>query len=133
MLFLLAALTAIFTCSCHPGDAGKAVLLPTGGDAVSPYLTMDEKGVPVLCWTEKMEGDSVYSLKFAWYEADRRAFGAAITVPGSGGAQTAAESMNKVAFKSDGSVVAVFGKKFPDEENPYAGAIYYTLSADKGE
>lgn len=133
ILFLLAALTAIFTYSCHPGDAGKAVLLPTGGDAVSPYLTMDEKGVPVLCWTEKAEGDSVYSLKFAWYQADRHAFGAAITVPGSGGAQTAAESMNKVAFKSDGSVVAVFGKKFLNEKNPYAGAIYYTISADKGE
>lgn len=127
----MTVVTAFILQSCHSGPATN--LLNTAGEAVSPYLTMDEAGVPVLCWTEKNPDDSAYSVKFARYQEDTGNFGPAVTVAGSEGAQTAAESMNKVAFRSDGSVVAVFGKKFRHEKNPYAGAIYYCLSGDFGK
>ncbi len=117
---------------CHTGSAPETKLLKSQGRAVSPYLTTDEHGNAVLCWTEMDARDSAFTLKFAKYQPASNSFGPAITVSGSGGAQTAAESMNKIAFKSDGSIVAVFGKKFPHENNPYAGAIYFSMSSDQG-
>src|SRR5690606_21070422 len=42
------------------------------------------------------------------------------------------ENMNKIAFRSDGTVVAVYSRKHPTEENRFAGSILYTQSFDGG-
>lgn len=109
-------------------------LLNSGGiNSVGPYLTQDNRGNAVLCWTEQDGKDSLYRLKYAVYDEQLNSFGTAVTVPGSAGCGIAAESMGKVAFKADGTVMAVYAKRFLSEKNPYAGAIYYSFSADGGK
>lgn len=48
------------------------------------------------------------------------------------GSRSHPESMNKIAFKADGTVVALFEVKHPVEGNPFAGSVYFTLSGDGG-
>lgn len=105
----------------------------TEGIAVGSYLTHDNKGNPVLCWSEQDGKDSLYRLKYAIYNHQTRIFENQVTVPASSGISTSAESMGKVAFKADGTVIAVYAKRFPNEKNPYAGAIYYSASTDNGK
>lgn len=115
-------------------DVPKVKKLDTGGiEAVAPYLTHDNKGNAVLCWTEKDGKDSLYRLKYALYNTETDRFDPAVTVPASAGCSNSAESMGKVAFKADGSVFAIFARRFPAERNPYAGAVYYSFSKDDGQ
>src|SRR5690606_9132271 len=86
-----------------------------------------------LCWTEKEEADSLHRLVFARYDSVSEKFDRPVVVAGSEGLSTSPESMGKVAFKDDGTVVAVFAKRFANEKNPFAGAIYYVVSGDGGE
>lgn len=102
-------------------------------EAKNTYLTKDHTGNTVLCWTEMDAADSLHRLKFAYFDSRTGEFGDALTVAGSEGTSTGAESMAKVAFKSDGTIIAVFSKRFENEKNPFAGAIYYSLSADGGK
>lgn len=127
---------SIILCACQlsPGkEAGIEYHTVTQAEAVGPYFTNDNKGNPVLCWTELDSQDSIYRLKYAVYDAHLNKFGDAITVLGSDGCSTASESMSKVAFKDDGTVVALFNKRFENAESRFASAIYYTLSNDNGE
>lgn len=98
----------------------------------APWLTTDNEGNPVLCWTEKITAESPGLLMYSVYQADKDAFMKPVAVAVSRGAKSSPEAMNKVAFKSDGTVLAFFGKKFENERNPYAGAICYSMSTDKG-
>ncbi|MGY4386137.1 hypothetical protein ACVWYN_003187 [Pedobacter sp. UYP24] len=103
-----------------------------GISAVGPYFTQDQKGNKVLCWTEQGK-DSLYRLKYAIYNIAASNFGLPVTVGVSQGSNTSAESMGKIAFKSDGTVIAIFSKRFMKEKNPFAGAIYYSSSSDLGK
>jgi hypothetical protein len=125
----------IFLSSCkQPAKKPVAKLLNTVGiSAVGPYLTKDRQGNAVLCWTEQDGLDSLNRLKYAVYNPKLAQFGIPITVSVSAGCSTTAESMGKIAFKSDGTVLAIFARKFPKEKNPYAGAIFYTMSANGGK
>ncbi len=133
-MVLIVALVSLQTCKQNAGNE----IIPqeinkSGSTALDPYFTTDEKGNPVLCWTEKDSKDSLYRLKYAVYNVKSASFEPAMTVSASSGIIPTAESMGKVAFKSDGTVFAVFGKRFPDEKNPFAGAIYYSTSNDHGK
>lgn len=131
--FLLMGTVLCFNACTRKTNIPEAQLLNTGAaEAVAPYFTRDNEGNAVLCWTEKDSNDSLFRLKYARYNVQASRFDQAITVPASAGCSNAAESMAKVAFKADGTVLAIFGKRFPNEKNPYAGAIYYSLSTDKG-
>ncbi|HEY1023800.1 MAG TPA: sialidase family protein [Sphingobacteriaceae bacterium] len=131
ILFVL--FTGIFLFSCGKTEQGPSLVSTAGADAVDPYLTKDHHGNPVISWTEKDPSDSLYRLKYAVYDSVSAKFGKPVTVSTSIGAKASAESMNKVGFKKDGTVIAVFAKRFENEKNPYAGAIYYSMSADDGQ
>lgn len=102
------------------------------GPAVGPYFTRDQEQRPVLCWSEQTEKDGPSVLRYAVYDQENKRFSHTVTVAGSLGCSTSPESMAKVAFKADGTIIALFGKRFTTEKNPYAGAICYTSSTDKG-
>ncbi len=102
-------------------------------DAINPYLTKDQNGNVVMSWTSKDPIDSLYRLKYALYNESDNTFGEIITVPTSADLSTSPESMGKVAFKADGTVIAVFGKKIESPINSFAGAIYYSTSTDNGK
>jgi len=129
--FLICAFVLILTaCNNKPLVNEPKALATTGIGAVGPYFTVDHKGNAVLCWSEQDAKDSLYRLKYAVYDQQNDQFGRSFTVPGSAGCSVSAESMAKIAFKSDGTVMAVFAKRFPNEKSPYAGAIYYSMSED---
>jgi len=110
----------------------KTLALTQGHAATTPYFTKDNRGNPVLCWAEAIDTNGTYRLAFAKYDAVAGDFSTPVTVPGSEGINTSPESMGKIAFKDDGTIVAVFAKPFPQEKNPFAGAIYYSISSDGG-
>lgn len=101
-------------------------------EAINPYFTNDQEGNPVLCWTSK-DSSGVYQLKYAIYDASNETFHPPITVQTSGNLSTSSESMGKIAFKADGSVIAVYGRKIENAVSPYASAIFYSTSADWGQ
>jgi hypothetical protein len=105
----------------------------SGATAEGPYFTNDHTGNPVLCWTEQSGQDSLFRLKYAVYNMQTQTFNQPVTVSASAGSSNAAESMGKIAFKADGTVIALFSKRFPMEKNPFAGAIYYSISMDTGK
>src|SRR5690606_32907033 len=101
-------------------------------EAINPYFTKDQEGNPVLCWTSKDSSD-VYKLKYAIYDTKNEVFNPSVTVSTSSNLSTSSESMGKIAFKADGSIIAVYGKKIENTESPYASAIYYSASTDQGK
>lgn len=122
--------------SAHQQDPKekKAIRLTTDEvEASSPYLTYDQEKNPALCWTEKVNDQEGYVLKYAVFNPATEAFGEPVTVLPSSGTRAHPESMNKIGFKANGTVVALYAVKHPTEENPFAGSIFYTLSSDKGK
>jgi hypothetical protein len=119
---------------------------PTSADAACAYFTTDHKGNPVLCWTQeepsvakpkkspqvKREQGSAM-LYYAIFERTSGLWSAPVAVTSIRNTGFHPESMNKVAFKADGTVVAVCEVKKPTSANPYAGEIHYTQSADGGK
>jgi hypothetical protein len=96
--------------------------------ADSPFLITDHHNNSVLSWVEGL--DSSAYLYYATSSDD--VFATPIKVTPSKGLNPHHESMPKVAFKPDGTVIAVYQRKSPTPENRYAGAIYYTMSTDSG-
>lgn len=100
---------------------------PSGG----AYFTQDHLGNAVLCWTTGEDGNGQVS--FATYNNESESFDQPIVVLPSKGTGLHSESMNKIAFKADGTIIAVFERKHPTEKNKYAGSILYSQSFDKGK
>ena len=130
-LFLL---LLVFSCKQSAPELSEEIALDTQSkESAGPYLSRDNHGNPVICWTAKSGSDSLNRLQYAVYDSVAGRFLTPVVIPSSAGCAASAESMGKVAFKNDGSVLAVYSKKFINEKNPYAGAIYYSLSGDKGK
>lgn len=97
----------------------------------SAFFTTDQQNNTVLCWTAGEKGKA--SLFFATYNKKTEKFNEAILVKPSFGTGIHGESINKVAFRKDGTVVAVYERKHPTEKNKFAGSIFYTQSFDHGK
>ena len=133
LLYLFFGLLMLQSCKEKRHEMVAKPLTKAQQETSGAYFTHDHQGNAVLCWSEKDGIDSLYRLHYAIFDAHADSFAAAVTVPGSAGMSAVAESAGKVAFKSDGTVMAMFGKRFTQEKNPYAGAIYYTISSDGGK
>jgi hypothetical protein len=134
ILFALALLAAFVGMSHYRGQ-----LLPQGtlaeiSNAHSPYLTTDPRGNLVMSWVSQCSNEEPALLKFAVSHDRGRSFQKAVTVPGSVGTGCAqGENPPKVAFKADGTIVAVFRVDQPTEANPHAGEVYTVSSTDGGQ
>ena len=101
--------------------------------ASAPFITKDAKGNPVICWTERLPGEEKKSiLKYAVSTDGGASFQKEITVTPSAGTKPHHESMNKVAFKKDNSVVAVYSLSPVNAPNRFASDIFYTISSNNG-
>ncbi len=132
----------VFFNSCnHPkvadekrSDQAMASLLSApDSNASNPFLTKNHLGHPVLCWTEELSGENGFVVKYAVFDPEISVFGDIVTVAPSEGTSAHPENMNKVAFKSDGTAVAVYSRKHPTEQNRFAGSLFYTQSFDQGQ
>lgn len=102
-----------------------------GATAESVFLTHDENDNTVIVWTEK--ADDTLTLFYAISIDGGKTFPEKVTIPIPQDAATHAESMPKVAFKNDGTVIAAYERKTPTKENKYAGSITFISSSDKGK
>lgn len=125
----------VFLISCGEKQTAEIEIkqLETQTNATNVYFTKDNNDNPVLCWTAKTQNDSAFKLQYAFFDAKNNQFTAEETVLPSVGCSNSSESANKIIFKKDGTMVAVFGKPFKNEKNRFAGAIYYSLSFDSGK
>lgn len=123
-------IASISVMGCREDTSATRKLSSTGVNAGSVFLTHDHAGNPAVVWTEK-SGDGL-SLSFAVSSDDGNTFGEKVTVPLDADVTTQPESMPKVAFKKDGTIIVAYEKKSPTKENKYAASIYYTVSRDQG-
>lgn len=140
LLILFIALSIFVGCSSSEnkiakelygqGSDVKEMFVNSQSSASSPFLTKNQQDKAVLCWTEG-SGENAY-LYYSVVD-NKGAFSKPIQVKSSKGLSVHAEGMAKLAFKSDGTVVAVYGKRKPTKDNPFAGALYYTQSFDRGK
>jgi hypothetical protein len=100
-------------------------------NAESVFVTQDQKGNPVVAWTERKGGELTFH--FAVSPDGGRSFSDKVSVPLTKDVATHAEGMPKVAFGKDGTIIAAYEKKAPTDENKYAGAIFYVVSSDGGK
>ncbi len=104
-----------------------------GRHATTPYFTTDHRGRAVLAWSEQDQAAKTEHFYFATSPDGGKTWGAPVAVPvNEGPLSTHNEGMPKVAFRADGSVVAVYGIKRPTPENPRISVIYFVQSADGG-
>lgn len=115
-------------------DDEPMLLSENGKNASGAFFTRDHDGSNIIVWTEKLPGgeETGNIMKFARWNSTDAAFDASQEVESSIGCRTHDESMNKIAFKNDGTIVAVFSKRTPTQKNRFAGALYYTQSFDGG-
>src|SRR5690554_20284 len=134
--FVIASFFFILLASCEQNKEKSMDIKSVdteSADAINPYLTKDQNGNIVMSWTSKDPSDSLYRLKYALYNESDNTFGEVITVSTSADLSTSPESMGKVAFKADGTIFAIFGKRIESPVNSFAGAVYYSVSTDNGK
>ncbi len=115
---------------CNPKTSQQQLSSNTG-NAESVFLTSDHNDNPVVAWTERQA--ETLTLFFSIGDANAHFNSEPIQLPLPADVATHAEGMPKVAFKSDGTIIAAYEKKSPTKENKYAGSIYYVMSNDGGK
>lgn len=127
---LVAAFLSMLIPGCTRPHSPQTI---SSGQAVaeSVFLTRDHGDNPVVVWTERQ--NEKLTLLFATSSHDGKSISKPTILTLTSDVATHAESMPKVAFKKDGSIVAAYEKKNPTKENKYASAIYYMMSTDGGK
>lgn len=102
-------------------------------DAEGAYFTSDPQGNPVLCWTEKEPSGSL--MVFSRWQAQTGQFGKPLRIEASLGLSPHSENMPKIAFRKDGSIVAVFSnsRRVNRPDAMFEGEIYCIQSFDGGK
>lgn len=95
-------------------------------------LTKDENGMPVISWCETDTSSGTKYFFLSHFDSGSGRFGSSINVPIKQSASIHEEGMPKIAFKKDGTILAVYETSEPTKENGFAGFLYYTQSTDKG-
>jgi len=139
ILFIIGALT-----SCGVSDKNNieinnreikikdSKLISTGKSlADSPFITLNHENKTVISWAEGEDENTFFYYSIS--EDNGKTFSSPIEVSPTKGLTPHKETMPKLAFKADGSIVAVYQKRTPTPKNRFAGAIYYTQSFDNGK
>lgn len=98
--------------------------------ADSPFLTKNNEGNTILTWVEGVD-DNTY-LYYSLSKDDGETFSSPIKVTPTKGLSPHQETMPKIGFKNDGTIIVVYQKRTPTPKNRFAGAIFYTQSFDNG-
>ncbi len=139
---LAIATTLLFSCGqknntedlpiSNPNIGITQAITDSTSHASAAYLTTDHHANPVLCWTEKADSSNNI-LSYALYDKKLQAFGNSIQIKETFGMHSHHESMAKIGFKNDGTMLAVFRISTPTPKNRFAGSMYFTQSFDDGK
>lgn len=138
-ILCLCLLTFVSSCN-KPGETASGTAQENAiqvsaqtANATNAYLTKNHLGHPALCWTEELPEGEGYVVKYAVFDPVKEVFGEVVTVAPSKRTAVHPENMNKLAFTAEGTVIAVYSRKHPTEENRFAGSLLYTQSFDGGK
>lgn len=73
-LFFLLLGIALWACNSGKHVEGIHSILTESAETISPYLTTDENGEAVLCWTEKDLKDSLFGVKYSHFNRSEGIF-----------------------------------------------------------
>lgn len=130
---LILLITIMLVAACKQQTAvtvSDGIQISGNNTSGGAYFTNDQDGNPVLCWTGGDPGSE--QLHYSIYNKSANSFGPAVVVP-SKGISFSPETMNKVAFRKDGAIIAVFSRKQPTDQNKYAGSLLFSQSFDNGK
>lgn len=137
--YFFIVITIVFVASCTSGDNNEAVqpnlpvcISDTSRSAMCVYLTSDEKNNPVVSWCET-DNAGKKSFYLSFFDIVERKFSSAVDIPIEQNVSLHEEGMPKVAFKSDGGIVAVYETSLPAKQNQWAGQVRYMQSFDRGK
>ncbi|HYG38336.1 MAG TPA: sialidase family protein [Cytophagales bacterium] len=138
LLLLLISVSAYANAGKQADEANSAVSLNTDPAVISnevnngklPYFTKDNKGNPVVCWTEEDSLGEIHFF-FAVSEDKGKTFTLLRSIPVPENIKVHNESMPKVAFKGNGAVWAFFQTQEPGGH--YASNVRYLFSKDGGK
>ncbi len=97
-----------------------------------PRFSTDQHGNPVLSWAERIDEKSA-KFYFAVSTDGGHTFGAKVQVSAPPDISVHAEGMPKLAFKADGTMLALFEVPRPAAASRFAGDLLFTTSADGGK
>ncbi len=95
-------------------------------------FTTDEKGKSVMSWAEVDELGKKFFF-FSNYSNNTNSFFNKTVVPIEQNTNLHAEGMPKIAFKGDGTIVALFETSNPTEKSKFSGFIKFIYSKDRGK
>lgn len=102
-------------------------------NAVSPRLTRDHSGRPILSWSEEDDSSEVVAFYFSRFNDQKNKFENKKSIRIVKGISSHAEGMPKLAFKQDGTIIAVYETNRPVPDSRFSGDLLYTLSTDDGD
>lgn len=128
---IILSLGALLLSATHPTPPlttlKEVVISNPKMEGATPRFSTDHRGNPVLTWVEK-DGE-----KAAFYMATStdggQTFGPKLPIPVPANISVHAEGMPKLAFKADGTILALFEVPNPTPESRFAGDLLYTVSS----
>ncbi len=128
----------LFSCTTPQWEAATdSSIVPLSNqdrNAHSVYLTKTNNDEAVICWTEQdIAIAPVKYFYFSVFNPEDRRFTDSTRIPLPQDAALHTEGMPKIAFKSDGTIVAAYEVKTASDLNPYSSEIHYMQSEDQGE
>lgn len=128
IVLMLTSACIVFGCST---EQALKKLNTDKSEAESVFLTRDHHDNPVVVWTERSQDQ--LTLCFAVSNDNGKSFADKVSLPLTPDVATHPEGMPKLAFKSDGTIIAAYEKRAPTEENKRAGTVCYVTSRDGGK
>jgi len=137
LTYLFALLFLVFQ-SCtnttqHQAESHPIVLSDSSRLASCVFLTTDEKNQVVASWVEIDSAQSKF-FYFAHWDSETNTFSSPKAIPMAGNASIHEEGMPKIAFKGDGTLVAIYETNVPLENSRFGlSDIQYIFSSDRGQ
>lgn len=135
-LFFILTIWLLYACNLSTGkkqESLAAVLLSDSTRQAScVFLTSDEKNQPVISWCETDRSTREKKFYLAFFDENKKTFTDRISIPIELNVNLHEEGMPKVAFKSNGNILAVYETSAPTDSNNFAGFVRYIVSTDKG-
>jgi len=132
-IFIICSIVTLLSCNNSVSKDSIATLLSSGKSfADSPNLTFDNHNNPVFSWVEGNEEEETF---FHYSILDKNNFTVKknVKITATKGLSAHHESMPKIAFKDDGTILVVYSVRNPSPTNRFAGAIHYIQSFDDGQ
>ncbi len=86
----------------------------------------------MLSWVQASDPAGNYLLHYAVSADSGKTFNTPRAIPTTKGVYPHDENLSKILFRKNGDLIAMFAVSNPNDQNSYAGLVYYTQSFDGG-